>query len=216
MPRSVLMLMIFTLSQASEDMLTFDDACDSESCSLELKQLRAQKVNVAFEQQEQDKDEEEQDELDVQEDLDEQENDELGGQSCMNHKDLTIMKTRNAKHNQLQVDIDMSLCGKTCADTKTGKISGPCTKGCMMKRGFFTPPCAKCFGEFAECGSDECKAKCERKVPCKHLVNHPHHQCTDDKMEYQWRYTEACKSCLNKKCGSSFKACSGADIDSYD
>mmetsp|Transcript_36622 Transcript_36622/g.66400 ORF Transcript_36622/g.66400 Transcript_36622/m.66400 type:complete len:190 (-) Transcript_36622:146-715(-) len=184
MVRTVLFALAL-LGAASEEVqlpLADDDVCDgSESCSLELKQLRAQKVSEHAQD----------------------------GQNCMNHQDQRIFTDKEKVNfhgkSKSAFTVGMAQCGRQCMDKHTGSVDGPCTSECMTKNSpVSTPQCGKCFGIFAECGSEKCKS-CQKKIPCKHTFK----KCASGEMDFHWVMRKSCMSCMNEKCGKDFEACAG-------
>jgi len=176
-----MMLIVRASSEDAEGALALDDTCDTESCSLELKQLRAKKVAV----------------------------DEQDAQNCMNDKDQLILRgEEQVGHRHFKtIQIDMAMCARECLNKHEGSIKGPCQASCLQRRDSYTAQCTKCFGMLAQCGSTNCEKVCEKEKPCKHSFK----KCKAGEKWKTWSYTKSCKSCMKKKCGAEFKSCSGMD-----
>lgn len=177
--------------------LTADDACtDSESCSLELMQLRGKKG--------------------------EEEDGAEGNQSepkdaCLNHEDMGYWKSPGAHH----FHNDLTQCGLHCngavecasACMERKSYTRPCAS-CMGNLGNCAlKSCSKhcinkgCQSIYARCfsGAETEKGKC--------TTYWMQHNCVTHKHERVYTMNDECISCMDDShCGSTFEKCSGLKL----
>eukprot|EP00930_Biecheleria_cincta_P097937 TRINITY_DN8961_c0_g1_i1.p1 TRINITY_DN8961_c0_g1~~TRINITY_DN8961_c0_g1_i1.p1 ORF type:complete len:232 (+),score=40.23 TRINITY_DN8961_c0_g1_i1:83-778(+) len=196
------------LAQEQQDLLalTSDDACtDSESCGLELMQLRSKKGSEVDAGDEEGYD-----------------NDVAEGDSskpkCKNYDDMARWKFPGAQN----FNNELSQCGLKCIGSEE------CASACMEQKGY-TRPCAGCMGKLGGCSLKSCSAHCINKgcqstyAGCFNGTETdkakctPHwmqHNCVTQKHDRVLSLTDECVNCIhNSTCGSPFERCSGLDLE---